>query len=159
MGKRSTARRLAMQVMYQLELNPSEEISEVLDHTMENDSFPEDTNSFALALVRGAWEHRLDADELIKKRSIGWALERINMIDRSILRLSIYELKHTDTPQSVIINEAVNLAKRYGTEDSSRFINGILGGLVDEQNSGKVPRAAARDEQVVSGKEDPIKEA
>ncbi len=150
MGKRSTARRLAMQVMYQLELNPSEEISEVLDHTMENDSFPEDTNSFALDLVRGAWDHRAEADELIKKRSIGWALERINMIDRSILRLSIYELKYTDTPQSVVINEAVNLAKRYGTEDSSRFINGILGGLVDEQVRGKSP--------VVSGKEDAIKE-
>ena len=133
MGKRSTARRLAMQVLYQLEINPAEDISEVLEHTMENDTFPDETNTFALDLIRGAWEARAEADIQIKERSIGWSLERINPVDRSILRLSNYELKHTETPQSVIINEAVNLAKRYGTEDSSRFINGILGGLVDKK--------------------------
>lgn len=133
MGKRSTARRLAMQVLYQLEVNPSEDVLEVLTHTMENDSFPEDTNTFALDLAKGAWDKRTEIDKLIQERSIGWALERINLVDRSILRLSIYELKFTDTPQSVVINEAVNLAKKYGTDDSSKFINGILGGLVERE--------------------------
>ena len=133
MGKRSTARRLAMQVLYQLEVNPAEDLEEVLSHTMESEEFPEETNDFALALTRGVWEKRKELDKTISERSIGWPIDRINLVDRSILRLSIYELLHTDTPQSVVINEAVNLAKKYGTDESSKFINGILGKLVDEK--------------------------
>ena len=124
-----------MQVLYQLDINPAEDIPAVLAHTMENDSFPAETNQFALKLIEGVWTKKPEIDPIIKERSIGWTLERINPVDRSILRLAIYELKYTDTPSSVIINEAVNLAKRYGTEDSSKFINGILGGLADNKVS------------------------
>ncbi len=133
MGKRSTARRLAMQVLYQLEMMPQGDILELVEHTMESEEFLPETKEFALNLVKGAFEHSAELETIIKERSIGWSLERINLVDRSILRLAIYELKYTDTPSSVAINEAVNLAKKYGTEDSSKFINGILGGLVDQK--------------------------
>ncbi|MBU0580008.1 MAG: transcription antitermination factor NusB [Candidatus Margulisbacteria bacterium] len=133
MGKRSTASRLAMQVLYQLDIQPTSNVEELVDHTMANDSFLEETRNFTIELVSGTWENKNEIDAVIKERSIGWSIERINNVDRSILRLSIYELKFSDTPPSVVINEAVNLAKKFGTEDSSKFINGILGGLADKK--------------------------
>lgn len=135
MGKRSTSRRLAMQVLYQLEINPHAEAAEIIEHTMSNGTFPEETKEFTTALVEGVWQKKTEIDDIIAKRSIGWSLDRINRVDRSILRLSIYELNNSDTPTSVIINEAVNLAKKYGTDDSSKFVNGILGGLVEKEKN------------------------
>jgi transcription antitermination protein NusB len=137
MGKRSTSRRLAMQVLYQLEINPQAEALEIIDHTMSNGTFPEETREFTTALVEGVWQKKDEIDEVIANRSIGWSLDRINKVDRSILRISIYELNNSDTPTSVIINEAVNLAKKYGTDDSSKFVNGILGGLVEKEKNEK----------------------
>jgi N utilization substance protein B len=126
MGKRSTSRRLAMQALYQAEI-AKVDIKTAFDNISENEKFIPETIDFALRLAEAAWEARAKSDAIIEKFSIDWPLERIGKVDRSILRLALYELAEKETPASVVINEAVELAKKYGGEDSSKFINGILG--------------------------------
>ncbi len=81
------------------------------------------------AVCTGAWERHRDLDALLAPLMRGWALDRLANTDRTMLRLAAYELLHTQTPPQVVINEAVELAKRYGTEESGRFVNGVLGAL------------------------------
>jgi transcription antitermination protein NusB len=82
---------------------------------------------FADPLIRGSLEHRQEADDLIKKYAINWDLHRIAAVDRNILRLAIFEMLHRDDiPPVVSINEAVDIAKKFSTQDSGKFVNGIL---------------------------------
>ncbi len=81
------------------------------------------------AVCSGAWARHRDLDALLTPLLRGWALDRLANTDRTLLRLAAYELLHTQTPPQVVINEAVELAKRYGTEESGRFVNGVLGAL------------------------------
>ena len=83
------------------------------------------------ALATGTWDNRADLDHEIAGAARGWRVERMPAVDRNILRLALYELRHTDTPVAVVISEAVKLAKRYSTANSSSYINGILGNLAD----------------------------
>jgi N utilization substance protein B len=77
--------------------------------------------------VRGVWEHRVEIDGLIRDAAENWRLERMALVDRNILRLGAYEIRHgKDIPYAVAINEAVDLAKRFGAEESGAFVNGIL---------------------------------
>jgi N utilization substance protein B len=77
--------------------------------------------------LRGVWEHREEIDDLIRQAAEHWRLERMALVDRNILRLGAYEIRHSgDVPYVVAINEAVDLGKRYGSEESGAFINGIL---------------------------------
>ena len=86
---------------------------------------------YARILFEGALEHRDEIDTLIRSKAEHWRLERMPAVDRNILRLAVYEfLYQEDVPQLVIINEAIELAKRFGAEDSSRFVNGLLDGLL-----------------------------
>lgn len=88
---------------------------------------------FAIQLARGAWEGRGELDPIIEKYAAGWTLERMANVDRNLLRLCLYEmLKREDIPASVSINEAVEMAKKYSTVDSAKFINGILGAFARE---------------------------
>ncbi|MDD5383186.1 MAG: transcription antitermination factor NusB, partial [Candidatus Margulisbacteria bacterium] len=112
MGKRSTARRLAMQALYQAEI-AGEDIKTALQNISENEKFIAETLGFASSLAQAAWDSRLEIDGIIEKLAIDWPLDRIGKVDRSILRLAIQELKSKETPASVIINEAVGLAKKY----------------------------------------------
>jgi len=82
--------------------------------------------AFAAALLRGVIEHQAEIDSLIDRRARGWGLDRLSLVDRNILRIGLYELLYGDTPPEVAIDEAVELAKAYGTEQAPRFINGIL---------------------------------
>jgi len=77
----------------------------------------------------GTWERRGEVDAALAPLMRGWPLDRLANTDRTVLRLAAYELLHTPTPPQVVINEAVELAKRYGTEESGRFVNGVLGAL------------------------------
>jgi len=152
MAKRREARERAVQFLFQYDLNPSENVDEALNHfwgsqrsaaiadektghahwgqTVELPPIsPEETSlrEFAEPLIRGTLEHRLEADELIKKHAKNWELHRIAAVDRNILRLAIYEMLHReDIPPVVSINEAVDIAKKFSTEDSGKFVNGIL---------------------------------
>jgi len=87
--------------------------------------------SYAQRLLRGTLCHREEIDDLIRSQAEHWRLERMPAVDRNILRLAIYEfLYETDVPKLVIVDEAIELAKKFGSEDSSRFVNGLLDGLL-----------------------------
>lgn len=129
MGKRSTARRLAMQALYQTDL-AGIEIETALQNISEAEKFIPETLEFASFLAKAAWGAREEIDKIIEELAIDWPLDRMGKVDRSILRLAIQELRIGETPASVVINEAVELAKKYSGNEAAKFINGILGAYV-----------------------------
>lgn len=126
MGKRSTARRVAMQVLFQMDSGQSD-LLETLNLTLETDDFIDDTKVFAQKLCEGTWKHVGDIDTLISQFAQGWALDRISSVDKAILRLALYEMIYEKEVPGVVIDEALDLAKKFSTPDSPKFINGILG--------------------------------
>lgn len=129
---RPLAREMAFKVLFQADVgrNPWQE---VLPRTLEDLPLPDKSRDFLEILVRGTVKCLKEIDEEIVRYSKGWTLERMANTDRNILRMAIYEIKYIDDiPPGVTINEAVELAKRYGDVDSGKFVNGILGQLVRE---------------------------
>mgnify|MGYP001766104685 CR=1 FL=1 len=126
MGKRRKARELALMLLYELDFRPGD-LEAVLREFWRDRVVPPDVRSFAEALVRGAHE-RVDAlDQAIQNNAAHWSLARIAPVERNILRLAAYELLHRDDiPERVAINEAIELAKLYGSDESGAFVNGIL---------------------------------
>lgn len=131
MGKRNTSRRLAMQAIYQAELAQIE-VEQALENITDSEKFIPETIEFAKQLALASWRSRKELDQIISKLAIDWSIDRIGKVDRSILRLAIQEIKMGETPASVIINEAVELAKKYSSTEAAKFINGILGSYVRE---------------------------
>lgn len=126
MGKRRVARELALKFLYQSEFNPDDLETQIAQFCERSDTQTE-INEFMKVLVEKVFAQAEEVDVLLNKFSDHWALERMSMVDRNILRLGICELVFTTaTPPKVVINEAVEIAKKFGTEDSPDFINGIL---------------------------------
>ena len=127
MGSRTRARECALQALYQVDTSagdPREALRAILSHFEEAD---EETASFAEQLVRGVQSERSAIDELIQRSSTHWKLERMARVDRNILRLAVYELlRRGDVPVRVTLNEAIELGKKFGSEESSAFVNGVL---------------------------------
>ncbi|MFZ5626447.1 MAG: transcription antitermination factor NusB [Bacillota bacterium] len=129
---RRQGREAALQTLYQLDLSESD-WQDTLVHLAEEFALPQEAVTFARELVTGVLSCRSQLDEEIEQRSEGWPVRRMGVVDRNILRLGAFELLHReDIPPAVAVNEAVELAKRYGDKDSSRFINGILGRMLKE---------------------------
>ena len=126
MGKRRTARELALKFLYQTEFN-SESPDLELNHFCERANVCEEIHNFTQALIKKLLLHEKEVDELLKKVSAHWAPDRMAVIDKNIIRLGICELLFdSTTPPKVVINEAVEIAKKFGTEESPDFINGTL---------------------------------
>ena len=132
MGKRRRGRETALKLLYALDI--TQEPADVLLEASWLDAFvPEAVREFSVALVAGVMAHRDEIDTLVQEWSMNWSLERIGIIERNILRFAIYELLFlTDIPPNVTINEAVEVAKRYGTDEAPSFINGILDRIKQE---------------------------
>ncbi|OGC05056.1 transcription antitermination factor NusB [candidate division WOR-1 bacterium RIFOXYA12_FULL_43_27] len=126
MGKRATSRRLAMQAVFQAEQGGFP-INEALSGLFDNDKFLSETKDFARRLARKAHSERERLDAVIKSFLKDWSLERLSGVDLSILRIAILELEMGETPQNVVVNEALGLAEKYSSVESIKFINGILG--------------------------------
>ncbi len=151
MGKRREARERAVQFLFQHDLNPPEDLAGALDQFWSSQraaALAEDKGAatwgqpvelpppsvdeaavrlFADPLILGTLEHREEADAIIRKHAKNWELHRIAAVDRNILRLAIFEMLHRDDiPPVVSINEAVDIAKKFSTQDSGKFVNGIL---------------------------------
>lgn len=123
---RRKARELALNLLYQVDISGGKEEQELAAFLKEEAPSLE-VRKFALALFRGVTEKIKDIDELLEKNSAGWPLSRMARVDRNILRLATYELLYRpDIPEKVAINEAIELAKRFGSEDSPAFVNAIL---------------------------------
>ena len=118
-----------MQAVYQAEVSGMD-IEQSLSNLFENESFVPETIAFATELATSTWSQREKIDGIIEKLAIEWPLDRIGKVDRSLLRISLCELMGKESPPSVIINEAVELAKKYSSEEAAKFINGILGAWI-----------------------------
>lgn len=154
-GRRRRAREMAIQMLYQQELGESTlneifdafDLSDYVQETderttgEENDDVQERRRKqaeasfeYARKLVQGAQEHAESLDQLIRRHAENWRLERMPVIDRNILRLALYEMMHEEkVPKVVIVDEAIELAKKFGSENSSRFVNGLLDGVLKSE--------------------------
>ena len=128
MGARRVARERALQALYQMEMSetsPDEALGAAW--SAEGGADEEEAKSFALRLVKGTREHVTELDAMIETHSHNWRVDRMSRIDRNVLRLASFELKYCpEVPRKVTLNEAVELGKKFGTSESSAFINGLL---------------------------------
>ena len=134
MGARRKARELALQMLYQHDVsgNAPDMIISTFDDLQKSKP---NTREFATRVFKGTVDHRGKIDEMIVAQADNWRIERMAVVDRNIIRMSIYEFLHeNDTPKLVIIDEAIEIGKKFGTQKSSQFINGILDGILKRYN-------------------------
>ncbi|HEY2028761.1 MAG TPA: transcription antitermination factor NusB [Myxococcales bacterium] len=141
MGTRTRARECALQALYQLDVSggdPRDTLRGILAHFEEADK---ETAQFADELVRGVQSERRAIDDIIQKSSTNWKLDRMARVDRNILRLAVYEmLRRADVPVRVTLNEAVELGKKFGSEESSAFVNGVLDRIAHQPLPSATPK-------------------
>jgi N utilization substance protein B len=135
MGSRRKGREAALRILYFMDVSGASDrqaIKHYWGHLVEAPE-PSEERDFANHIVRVYAEHREEVDGLIRSSSHHWRLERMPIVDRNVLRVAIVELQHmTDIPKRVTLNEAVELAKRFGSEGSGSFVNGVLDRIATE---------------------------
>jgi N utilization substance protein B len=140
--KRRVAREIALQSLYQIEMNhvsPMEAVTSVIEEA-ENDNESELevadeklSPDYIVELVEGTFTHKKEIDILLEEYLKGWQMDRLSRIDREVLRLAVYEMVYRDdVPPKVVVNEAIELSKHFGTEESGKFVNGVLGKMIKE---------------------------
>ena len=140
-GIRRKARIAALQALYELDCT-KHKAEEALAHLTTEERLPQQALSFSEELVRGVLQHKSELDALIKKSATTFPAEHMPIIDRNILRLALFEILFHDrtpfdkTPLKVAINEAIELAKEFGSDSSPRLINGVLGAITTERGLG-----------------------
>ncbi|KIL44356.1 transcription antitermination factor NusB [Jeotgalibacillus soli] len=127
--KRRTAREKALQALFQMDMNEMEP-AEALQNVLEEE---ESMDSYLELLVIGVYDNKADIDNMIQSHLERWKLDRLARVDRNILRIALYELLHQqdEVPHNVVINEAIEVSKRFGDEKSSKFVNGVLSKIVN----------------------------
>jgi len=135
MGKRRRGREAALRMLFEIDVGKTPREGVVARHLAESDLDPESVE-FARLLVEGTLSERQHIDELLSHYAREWSLSRMANVDRNVLRLAAYEILYLpDIPASVSVDEAVELAKKYSTGESGKFVNGILGNLIREHAS------------------------
>jgi len=140
--KRRVAREIALQSLYQIQMNedtPQDAVKYAV-HEAENDNeaqleVPSEkiAPAFIYELVEGTYVNKVQIDELLAEYLKGWQIDRLSRIDREVLRLAVYEMIYReDTPPKVVVNEAIDLAKHFGSDESGKFVNGVLGKMLKE---------------------------
>ena len=125
-GTRRESRERALSLLYEADVKDATP-ADVLS------ALPVEPDSFVVDLVRGVGANAEHIDQLISKYAIDWTVDRMPLIDRAVLRIAVYELlERADVPTGAVLSEAVELAKRYSTEESGRFVNGVLGSIASE---------------------------
>jgi len=136
MASRSRAREVALQALFQEDLNPRDsrdQLAPFLDSRLQD----EELKDFACTLVLGVLRNQDELDALLEEKAENWSLGRMAVTDRNVLRLGAFEIRYCDTPDRVAIDEAIELAKRFGNAQSSQFVNGILDKLLDHDSQEK----------------------
>ncbi|AYC29542.1 transcription antitermination factor NusB [Paenisporosarcina cavernae] len=130
--KRREAREKAIQTLFQLD-NSELQVDEAISHVM-----GEESDSFYEKLVRGTVSHVIEIDEKLRANLENWSLDRLPKIERTVLRLAVYELSYNeDAPARVVMNEAIELSKLFGDEQSSKFVNGVLSKFIPKSSQGE----------------------
>ena len=129
---RRGARRNAFYLLFQMDFSEAEECEQVkeLFFAEKEEPVEEEDKEFILSEVEGVHAHMAEIDEMITASANGWDPARMNKVDLAILRLAVYEMKYGETPIGVAINEAVELAKRFSSDEAPAFINGVLGKVI-----------------------------
>lgn len=131
LSSRRKARALALQCLYEADA-VGHDLHAILERNLERVALPQEQVDFLQDVVDGAWQRRAEMDALIQRFAPAWPVSQLPVVDRSILRLAIYELLyHRGAPPKVAINEAVELAKAFGSESSPRFVNGVLASVLE----------------------------
>jgi transcription antitermination protein NusB len=144
MHQRRKAREVALQVLYELDVLGID-AKEGMELFWNNFDAPDEARPFASILIEGAWGNSKQIDEMISTCSENWTLSRMSIVDKNILRMAVYELLHfPDIPPKVTLNEAIDLGKTYGSENSGSFINGILDAIylklqTDNETESNIP--------------------
>jgi N utilization substance protein B len=125
MSRRSRAREVALQILFEDDINPRATVGDTKKFLSGRLNSPE-LEEFCMSLILGVRRNQQELDELLTKTADNWSLGRMAATDRNVLRLGAYEILYTDTPNRAAINEAVELAKRFGSAQSAQFVNGIL---------------------------------
>jgi len=129
---RRRSRQVALQVLYALDvaeharLERSPSVEDAFERIAENFELPEGARAFGQELVSGIVLHRAELDALLSEHATNWRISRMATVDRNILRIGAFELAHTETPTRVVLDEAIELARRFGDEPSPAFVNGVL---------------------------------
>jgi transcription antitermination factor NusB len=140
--KRTRSRELALQFLYMLDLRGQDFLKEA-EGFLRGEERDASTREFALHLIRGTAERLASIDQVIREIAQNWDIERMAVIDRNVLRMATYELVHCpDIPPKVSINEAIELGKRYSTQNSGGFINGVLDRVKDRYGAQRGEQAA-----------------
>ena len=135
--KRSKARELAMQGLYQLDIQGQDLLGRLGEFFKENEA-NESTCKLAFEWTKKTWENMDACDEMITASTIKWKMSRLSFVDKSILRLAVYQLKFcNDIPPKVVINEAIELAKKFSTANSGAFVNGVLDAVLKKIQAGE----------------------
>lgn len=125
---RHFARTLAMQTLYEWDFHPEKSIHDMLTANLAAINEQAEDTTFLMGLIDGVIEHKDEIDQCVSEAAPEWPLDQISVVDKSILRLAMYELLFAqEVPAKVVINEAVELAKTFGGDNTSRFVNGVLG--------------------------------
>jgi N utilization substance protein B len=141
---RRAARRRALEILYEADIK-DRGLCDVLDLHLRGDDPPPE---FTVELVSGVDAHRAELDEIIRSHAHSWRLERMPVIDRNLLRMGLHESLHRpDIPVAVAIDEAVELAKEFSTDDSARFVNGVLARAIRRPDTGPLEGRYERDAQ------------
>jgi N utilization substance protein B len=127
MGRRRKAREVSLQFLYQLDLQGEDDPVPHEQEFWARHALSGDARTFAETLVRGTKANQAKIDQMLGQYTENWELDRMAVVDRNILRVAVYEMLWTaEVPAKVVINEAIEIAKKFGTKESSRFINGVL---------------------------------
>lgn len=129
---RRISRETALQVLYQVDITGETDIEGAIENWAVEFSIPKKSLEYTLKLVKGSLQYKNEIDEKIGITAHEWAVDRMNNVDRNLMRLAVYEMLYCqETPQRVTVNEAIEIAKKFGGEDSAKFINGILDKFMD----------------------------
>ena len=135
MPRRSRAREVVLQVLYQDDLNPDTAPDAAQQFVVSRLHGDPELVEFAQSLLSGVRRNRDELDQMLSDAAVNWTVKRMAATDRNVLRLGAYEILYADTPERVAINEALELAKRFGTEQSAQFVNGILDRFLHRRNA------------------------
>ena len=137
MGKRRKARESTLQILFQLEFDDTEP-NQVIDSFWKNKKATKEIKEHCRSLVEGITTHREDIDKVIQSVSENWRIARMAIVDRNVLRIAVFELLHgEDIAPAIVINEAIEIAKKYSSEEGATFVNGILDGVRKEIQKAK----------------------
>jgi N utilization substance protein B len=138
--KRRKAREHALQILFQLDIKQEKPSALVLKRFWAEYEPDDEVKAFAEEIIKGTYKHRAEIDKLLHQCAKNWSLDRMAVVDRNVLRMAVYEILHRmDIPTSVTINEAIEIARKFGTDESGAFVNGILDsvarttGMLDER--------------------------